>query len=119
MIGFGVRLLLVVHDDEVLGVITSYDITGERPIQFLQDPFRSGKPHRHADVTVADIMTPVAEIRPLRLGWVASATVADVATLFRTRPDSHLLVAEDEPEGGVVIRGIFSRTRIERQLDNH
>jgi len=119
MIGFGVRLLLAVHDDEVLGVITSYDITGERPIQFLQDPFRSGKPHRHADVTVADVMTPVGEIRPLRLGWVEGATVADVATLFRARPDSHLLVAEDEPGGGVVIRGIFSRTRIERQLDNH
>ena len=119
MIGFGVRLLLVVHDDEVLGVITSYDITGERPIQFLQDPFRSGKPHRHADVTVADIMTPVGEIRPLRLAWVAGATVAEVAALFRTRSDSHLLVAEDGPGEGVLIRGIFSRSRLERQLDGH
>ena len=85
--------------------------------QFLQDPFRSGKPHRHVDVTVADIMTPVGEIRPLRLGWVAGATTADVAALFGSRPDTHLLVAEDEPGGGVVLRGIFSRTRLERQLD--
>ena len=117
MVAFGVRLLLVVHDHEVLGVITSYDISGERPIQFLQDPFRSGKPHRHADVTVADIMTPIGEIRPLRLAWVARATVADVAALFQQRPDTHLLVAEDEPGAGVVIRGIFSRSRLERQLD--
>jgi len=117
MIAFGVRLLFVVDDHDVLGVITSYDITGERPIQFLQDPFRSGKPHRHVDVTVADIMTPVGEIRPLRLGWVAGATTADVAALFGSRPDTHLLVAEDEPGGGVVLRGIFSRTRLERQLD--
>jgi CBS domain-containing protein len=119
MIAFGVRLLLVVSDHDVLGAITSYDISGERPIQFLQDPFRSGKPHRHADITVADIMTPVGEIRPLRLGWVAGATAADVAALFRSRPDTHLLVAEDEPGGGVVIRGIFSRSRLERQLDGH
>lgn len=117
MIAFGVRLLLVVHDHDVLGVITSYDITGERPIQFLQDPFRSGVPHRHADVTVADIMTPVSEIRPLRLAWLAGATVADVAALFRSRPDTHLLVAEDEPGGGVAIRGIVSRSRLQRQLD--
>ena len=117
MIAFGVRLLLVVDDHDVLGVVTSYDISGERPIQFLQDPFRSGKPHRHADITVADIMTPVGEIRPLRFGWVAGATAADVAALFQSRLDTHLLVAEDEPGGGVIIRGIFSRTRLERQLD--
>lgn len=119
MMAFGVRLLFVVDDHDVLGVITSYDITGERPIQFLQDPFRSGKPHRHVDITVGDIMTPVSEIRPLRLGWVAGATAADVAALFRARPDTHLLVAEDEPGGGVVLRGIFSRTRLERQLGRH
>jgi len=113
MAAFGVRLLLVVHDRAVLGVITSYDISGERPIQFLQD---GDKPHRHADITVADIMTPVTEIRPLRLGWVAGATVADVAALFRSRPDTHLLVAAQEPGGGTVIRGIFSRSRLARQL---
>ena len=116
MIVIGVRLLLVVQDQAVLGVVTSYDITGERPIQFLQDPFRSEKPHRRSDVTVADIMTPVDEIRPLRFGWVRRATVAGVAALFGSRPETHLLVADDEPGGEVVIRGIFSRTRLERQL---
>lgn len=117
MIAFGVRLLLVARDRAVVGAITSYDIVGERPIQFLQDPFHPGTQRHHADITVADIMTPVEQIRPLRLHWVAGATVADVAALFRTRPDTHLLVAEDEPGGGVIIRGIFSRSRLERQLD--
>jgi CBS domain-containing protein len=116
MIAAGVRLLLVVQDRAVLGVVTSYDITGERPIQCLHDPFRP-KPHRHSDVTVADIMTPVDEIRPLRFGWVRRATVAGVAALFGSRPETHLLVADDELGGEVVIRGIFSRTRLERQLD--
>ena len=117
MIAFGVRLLLVVQDQAVLGVVTSYDITGERPIQVVRDQLRGRKPHRHSDVTVADIMTPVDEIRPLRFGWVRRATVAAVAALFGSRPDTHLLVAEDELDGEVVIRGIFSRTRLERQLD--
>jgi hypothetical protein len=117
MIVFGVRLLLVARDHAIVGAITSYDIVGERPIQFLQDPFHPRKQRHHADITVADIMTPIDQIRPLRLRWVASATVADVAALFRTRPDTHLLVADDEPGGGVIIRGIFSRSRLERQLD--
>lgn len=119
MIAFGVRLLFVTQQQAVLGVVTSYDITGERPIQALQDPFRGGKTRTHAQVTVADVMTPLGEIRPLRFGWVAAATAGDVAALFRSRPDTHLLVAEDLPGGAVVIRGIFSRTRLDRQLGSH
>lgn len=116
MVVFGVRLLLVMREPNVIGMVTSYDILGERPIQFLQDPFRSGKPHRHADITVADIMTPIEAIQPLRVGWVAGATAAEIAALFRSRADTHLLVADDDADGGVVIRGIFSRSRLARQL---
>jgi CBS domain-containing protein len=117
MIAFGVRLLLVVRDREIVGVITSYDIMGERPIQFLQDPFRSGTPHRHADIQVGDIMTTIEDAQPLRYRWVSDATVGEVAALFRARPDTHLLVVEDgRSRGEVVVRGIFSRTRLERQL---
>jgi len=116
MVAFGVRLLFVVEGHDLLGMVSSYDISGERPIQLLEGPYHGDRPHGHAAITVAEIMTPVGEIRPLRLSWVADATVGDVAALFRTRPDMHLLVAEDEP-GGVVVRGIFSRSRLQRQLD--
>ena len=116
MIVFGVRLLFVVQDDVVLGIVTSYDISGERPMQ-IREP--GDTPHRHADVTVADIMTPIREVRPLRFGWVARATAADVAALFRSRPESHLLVAEPAVAGTFLIRGIFSRSRLERQLAGH
>ncbi len=113
MIMFGVRLLFVVQEGAVLGIVTSYDISGERPMQVLQP---GDRPHRHADITVADVMTPTGELKPLRFSWVARATAADVAALFRTRPETHLLVAEREMAGAVLIRGIFSRTRLERQL---
>jgi CBS-domain-containing membrane protein len=117
MIAFGVRLLLVVRDTEVVGVVTSYDIMGERPIQFLEDPFRSEKPHRHADIRVGDIMTTLGDARPLRYRWVSDATVGEVVALFRARSDTHLLVVQDGAQPGeVIVRGIFSRTRLERQL---
>ena len=117
MIVFGVRLLLVVRDVDVIGVVTSYDIQGERPIQFLHDPFRSATPHRRVDVTVGDIMTPIRDLRPLRYRWVIGASVGDVAEHFRATSDMHLLVAADDgTEQGAVIRGVFSRTRLDRQL---
>lgn len=118
MIGFGVRLLLVVRDGNVLGIVTSYDLMGERPIQFMQPSSRDGAHPRHVDVQVGDVMTTVTDTRPLRYRWVANATVGEIATLFRSRADSHLLVVEDGPSSGeVYLRGIFSRTRLARQLD--
>src|SRR4029077_14977274 len=54
MIRAGVRALLTVHDDMVTGLITSYDIQGERPLQFLAV---SGY-DRHDEIEVRHIMTP-------------------------------------------------------------
>lgn len=54
MIQAGVRALLVVRDGVVTGLITSYDIQGERPLQFL-----SGSGYRrHDEIQVGHIMTP-------------------------------------------------------------
>jgi len=118
MVGFGVRLLLVVRDGSVLGIVTSYDLMGERPIQFLQASARDGAHPRHVDVQVGDVMTTMADTRPLNYRWVLHATVGEVAGQFRNRPDSHLLVVEDGPAAGEVsLRGVFSRTRLERQLE--
>src|ERR1700738_1890460 len=54
MIHLGVRAMLVVREQRVGGLITSYDIQGERPLQFLQTSNYS----RHQDVRVGQIMTP-------------------------------------------------------------
>lgn len=117
MIRYGVRLLLVARDEDVVGLITSYDIMGERPIQFLQGTFGTDPARRHSDIKVADIMTPLADTHPLQYGWVRLATVADIAALFREDRASHLLVLDQDGGGGrFAVRGIFSRTRLERQF---
>ena len=53
MMWVGVRALLVVRDEGVVGLITSYDIQGERPLQFLEG---SGY-RRHDEIEVSHIMT--------------------------------------------------------------
>ncbi|MEJ0007836.1 MAG: hypothetical protein WDM77_16085 [Steroidobacteraceae bacterium] len=53
MARLGVRSLLVVSEAKVVGFITSYDIEGERPIQYIQQ-FHDV---RRNDVQVGQVMT--------------------------------------------------------------
>ena len=78
MITRGVRSLFVVDDaPTLLGVVTSTDISGERPIQLAYS-----RRIRYSDVPVRDIMTPADRLEMLDLADVAAARVRDViATL--------------------------------------
>jgi CBS domain-containing protein len=113
MISRGVRLLLVVNrDDEVLGVITARDTTGERPIQMVQ---RMGV--KFGDLLVRDLMCPREDIDLIMLEDVLRAKVSDVIDTLQALKRQHALVGERDPlTGRMRIRGIFSATQIGRQL---
>ncbi len=74
MIRLGVRAMLVMRDQRIVGLITSYDIQGERPLQFLQNSNYS----RHQDIRVGHIMTPWDKL--LAVGWesIQSAHAGDL-----------------------------------------
>jgi CBS domain-containing protein len=112
MIDAGVRALLVMHGEAVVGLITSYDIQGERPLQFLN----SSGFTRHSEIEVGHIMTPWDTVPTLDVPWVSSASVADVVERFRRKRGSHFMVVEYPEQGGAFVRGMFSRAQIERQL---
>jgi CBS domain containing-hemolysin-like protein len=108
----GVRALLVMRGEVVVGLITSYDIQGERPLQFLNG---SGLT-RHGEIEVGHIMTAWNEVSAVDLPWVSSATVAEVAERFRRKGDSHFVVVEYADQGGAFVRGMISRAELERRL---
>jgi CBS domain-containing protein len=108
MIRLGVRALLVVREQKVLGLITSYDIEGERPLQYLHT--------RRKDIQVGQIMTPWADLQTLNWWVIKDACVGDVLEVFRETDVMHLLVVEAAIDAVPCVRGLFSRTRIERQL---
>lgn len=112
MIVAGVRALLVVRGEVTVGLITSYDIQGERPLQFLST---SGFT-RHDEIEVGHIMTPWEKVPTLDAQWVASARVADVIRTFKVHQASHIVVVEYAEQGGAFVRGLFSRTQLERHL---
>jgi DeoR family transcriptional regulator, catabolite repression regulator len=112
MIVAGVRALIVMRGEVIVGLITSYDIQGERPLQFLNASGFS----RHGEIEVGHIMTPWDEVQTIDVPWVSSASVADVVERFRRKRESHFVVVEYADQGGAFVRGMFSRAEIGRKL---
>ena len=116
MIAHGVRALFIVEaDSTVLGIITSTDILGERPIQVAQ---RRGA--RRDEVLVREVMTLAEHLEAMELEEVLHARVADVVASLKLSGRQHALVTEslttDPTSRTRTVRGIFSLTQIARQL---
>ena len=113
MIRLSVRALLVAKEQRLVGLITSYDIQGERPMQFLQ----SSNYSRHQDIRVVHVMTPWDELMALHWDHVETARAGDLLTLFEQTNLTHLLVIEvDRKTSNSSVRALASRARLLRQL---
>jgi CBS domain-containing protein len=112
MVRLSVRSLLVVRTDSVIGLITSYDIEGPRTARFEEQSAAI----RREDIRVSDIMTEWEDLPTLDWRTVQTATIADLLEIFEGVGVMHLLVVESDDNGADVVRGLISRTRIERQL---
>lgn len=112
MIRYGVRMLLVLDDNEQLaGLLTATDVLGERPMRFLQDMGGT-----HADITVRDIMTAQSELEVLKIDDVQHAQVGQVVASLKKSNRQHALVVAEGADGRQTVCGLFSITQIARQL---
>lgn len=118
MIYSGVRSLFVLNrESRVLGLVTSYDIQGEKPIRYMQSVDCYHRDCSRADVLVKDIMEPVDELQDLEFDKVRQATVGDIVANFKRVGRKHLVVLDLSPgRRKATIRGMFSATQLERQL---
>jgi len=107
-----VRSLLVADEKRcILGVITSTDLLGERPMQFVRE-----RGIRHEEVMVRDVMTPRERLEVIDMEDVRSAEVGHVIATLKRAGRQHALVAEEDDTGRQMVRGIFSISQISRQL---
>jgi CBS domain-containing protein len=108
MITRGVRLLLVVDErDVILGLITATDLLGERPMQVAAE-----RGLRRDELSVADVMTPAAQIEVIAFADVEASRVGHVLETLRRLGRQHALVADRAN----TVCGIFSISQIARQL---
>jgi hypothetical protein len=112
MVVAGVHALLVVRGDLVRGLITSYDIQGDRPLILLRSPS-----HRPADqIEVRQVMTRWDQVPTLAWSWVKAAQIIDLARAFKKTGASHVVIVENVEHKGAFVRALISRRRLIRQL---
>jgi CBS domain containing-hemolysin-like protein len=113
MIHQGVRLLFVVNQmPGVDGIVTAADLQGEKPMRLI-----SQRQSKFEDLTVADVMTPLSEIDAIELAVLRRANVGQVIAALQATGRAHMLVIEAATGTTPLrIRGVISKTQIERQL---
>ncbi len=107
-----VRSLLVADEKRcILGIITSTDTLGEKPMQIVRE-----RGVRHEEVLVRDIMTPRDRLEVLDMEDVRAAEVGHVVATLKWAGRQHALVADEDASGRQMVRGIFSASQIALQL---
>jgi len=113
MIHQGVRSLFVVSGFPCVdGLITLADLVGEKPMRQINK-----RNIRRQDLSVADVMTPLAALDALDYNELKASNVGRVIATFKKLKHSHLLVVQSATsQGPARIRGVISLTQLERQL---
>ena len=112
MIYQGVRMLFVVSAmPSIEGLITTTDLHGDRPMRLVQQ-----RGSHYEELVVADVMTRLSMLDAIDFRDMRTATVSNVIATLRRHGRHHLLVAEAAPDEQRRVRGVISRTQIERQL---
>jgi CBS domain-containing protein len=109
----GVRCAFAIDDRRsiVVGLITAYDITGEKPMQFMQS---QAIPRR--EVLVSDIMLEISECPVADIKQIERATVAAMSNMFAKSQFTHVPVMETSDTGEQRLRGLLSAAKVKRLL---
>lgn len=107
----GVRSAFITDEGKahILGLITAYDIMGEKPLKFLQT---SGGVRE--EVLVTDIMDRAGDWNVARIDDVNHAFVSEILDTFGKYGGSHLAVVEHEAGKAPRLRGVFSAAKLLR-----
>lgn len=109
----GVRSAFTIDDQSrlVVGLITAYDIIGEKPMQYMQS---AAIPRR--EVLVRDIMQKISEWHVADIKQIERVTVAAVSNMFAEMRLTHVPVMETRETGEQRLRGLLSAAKVKRLL---
>jgi CBS domain-containing protein len=114
----GVHALLVTRQEiggieqQVVGLITYYDIERIRPHRYPQ----ASRPNKGCVIPVADVMTPWNELTVVNYDSLQTLTAFDVYEMFQGTGLTHLLVIENHGDESAVARGLLSRATLAKRL---
>jgi len=113
MIYQGVRMLFVVTEMPLIeGLITATDLGGDKQMRVVHER------HLHYDeLSVADVMTELGALDAIDYAVVRTAAVGNAVATLQRLGRNHLLVVEAATaQTPRRVRGVISRSQVERQL---
>ena len=113
MIYQGVRMLFVVTEMPLIeGLITATDLGGDKQMRVVHER------HLHYDeLCVADVMTELGALDAIDYAVVRFAAVGNAVATLQRLGRNHLLVVEaSTAQTPRRVRGVISRSQVERQL---
>ncbi len=118
MIVVGVRLLFVTdHEFQLIGLVTSYDIAGEKPLLYMQSRDSHFNSNARASIQVQHIMQPTSAWHVLDFHAVEHAKVGDIVATLKNTGLYHLVVVQHaSSDSKPSVRGLFSARQFERAL---
>jgi CBS domain-containing protein len=113
MIYLGVRMLFVVTDMPTIeGLVTTTDLRGDKQMRAVHE-----RNQHYDELCVADVMTELAALDAVDFSRLQTAAVGNAVATLKRLGRNHLLVVEDAgPRTPRRVRGVVSRSQIERQL---
>lgn len=109
----GSHILLVVdQEDNVIGIISSEHILGEKTIKLIHER----RIPRH-EVEVHMVMRPQAEVMAFEFASLKHAKVGNVISTMRNARQHYAFVVEFANTGKQSVRGMFSLSLLSKQLD--
>lgn len=113
MIYQGVRMLFVVTDMPLIeGLITATDLGGDKQMRVVHE-----RHLRYDDLCVADVMTELGALDAIDYARVRAAVVGNAVATLQRLGRNHLLVVEGATaQTPRRVRGVISRSQVERQL---
>lgn len=111
----GLRIGFVFNDtsEKIQGMITSYDIMGEKPMRYLQS-VGLDRAVTHKDIQVKDIMDKVEDWVSVEMHNVEKVNVHAVLDVFQHTGRTHLPVLDSKEGKEHHLRGLFSSAKVLR-----
>lgn len=115
----GLRIGFVVDgaSEKVIGMITSYDIMGEKPMRYLQSVGFADRGVTHKDIKVKDIMEKIEDWVSVDMHHVETVNVQALLDAFQKTGRTHLPVLDSVEGKEHRLRGLFSSAKVLRLTD--
>lgn len=112
----GVRSAIVIDGNGgLLGLVTAYDILGEKPVRLVESGGREARSRGWAGVPVSAVMEPAAQWQVVDVEDLEQCSVADVVETFRGSGRTHIVVVESTGASSDRLRGLLSATEVTRR----